>query len=297
MKSKVTYLYDMRQASVPEELRKWRVSEAEVQVQLARVAAAHPVETKPSTVALGDSVLCRTAGKEAKWNRDALPFYPGRNMLPEVETALVGMQVGETREVGDKEITVMEITRRQPAPLTDALIAEEGIEGVSTLAQYRDWWKHNTEQDRRNRALSSIVYCLQAEVVSHSQILCDEAEMDRMSHKMAQKQYTAMVNAGIDPTVPDEGVDFLTEEEALEKMAQENRMRLMGCIVNEHYATVLYPMPKEEYETALKEMEMSMGKTRDELLEYAGETLVNDFIYNKVFYTQASAYAETLLED
>lgn len=297
MKSKVTYLYDMRQASVPEELRKWRVSDEEVQAQLARVAAAHPVETKPGTVELGDSVLCRTTGKETKWNREALPFYPGRNMLPEVEAALVGMEVGETREVGDKTITVLEITRRRPSPLTDSLIAEEGIEGVSTLAQYRDWWKHNTEQERRNRALSGIVYRLQAEVVSHSQILCDEVEMDRMSHELAQKQYTAMVNAGIDPTVPDEGVDFLTEEEALEKMAQENRMRLMGCIVNEHYATVLYPMSKEEYAAALKEMEMSMGKTREELMEYAGETLINDFIYNKVFYAQASAYAETLLED
>lgn len=297
MKSKVTYLYDMRQASVPKELRKWRVSEAEVQAQLARVAAAHPVETNPSTVELGDSVLCRTTGKEAKWNREAIPFYPGRNMMPEIETALVGMQIGETSEVGDKEITVLEITRRQPAPLTDTLIAVEGIEGVSTLAQYKDWWKHNAEQERRNRALSSIVYRLQAEVVSHSQILCDEIEMDKMSHELAQKQYTAMVNAGIDPTVPDEGVDFLTEEEALEKMAQENRMRLMGCIVNEHYATVLYPMSKAEYEVALKEMEMSMGKTREELLEYAGETLINDFIYNKVFYAHASAYAETLLED
>lgn len=297
MKSKVTYLYDMRQASVPEELKKWRVSEAEVQTQLARVAAAHPVEAKPTTVEPGDSVLCRTTGREAKWNREALPFYPGRNMMPEIETALVGMEVGETKEIDGKSITVLEITRRRPSPLTDALIVEEGIEGVSTLAQYKDWWKHNTEQERRNRALSSIVYCLQTEVVSHSQILCDEVEMDRLSHDLAQKQYTAMVNAGIDPTVPDEGIDFLTEEEALEKMAQENRMRLMGCIVNAHYATVLYPMSKEAYEAAFKELEASMGKSKEELLEYAGEILVNDFIYNKVFYTQASTYAETLLED
>lgn len=297
MKSKVTYLYDMRQASVPEELRKWRVSEAEVQAQLARVAAAHPVETKPDTVETGDSVLCRTAGREEKWNRDALPFYPGRNMMPEAENVLIGMHVGETKKAGDKTITVLEITRRRPAPLTDALIACECVEGVSTLSQYTEWWKRNTEQERRNKAVSNIVYRLQAEVVSHSEILCDEVEMDRMSHELAQKQYTAMVNAGIDPTVPDEGVDFLTEEEALEKMAQENRLRLMGCIVNEHYATVLYPMSKEEYETALKEMEADMGKTREELLEYAGEALMNDFIYNKVFYAHASAFAETLLED
>lgn len=106
-----------------------------------------------------------------------------------------------------------------------------------------------------------------------------------------------MVNAGIDPTVPDEGVDFLTEEEALEKIAGENRMRLLGCIVNEHYDTVLYPMTKEEWDSALHELEDSMGKSREELLEYAGETLVNDFIYNKPFYAHASAYTETLLED
>lgn len=81
-------------------------------------------------------------------------------MMPEVEAALVGMQVGEIRAFVDKTLIILEITRRQPAALTDALILKEGIENVTTIAQYADWWKHSTEQDRRSRALSSIVYYL-----------------------------------------------------------------------------------------------------------------------------------------
>lgn len=297
MKSKVTQLYDMRQVSIPAELRKWRVSEEEVQAQLARIAAAHPMESKPHTVEPGDSVLCRTTGADARWNREALPFYPGRNMLPEVEAALIGMQVGETREAGDKTLTVLEITRRRPAPLTDALIAEEGIENVSTIAQYEDWWRALTEQDRKRTAIQRLIFAIQQEMIQNSVFACDEEELNGIAREMAQKQYAAMVKAGIDPTVPDEGVDFLTEEEALKRIARENRMRLLGCVLNEYYATVLYPITREEYNASIVELGRSMNKNREELIAYAGEFLVDDYVYNQVFSREVSRFAETLLED
>lgn len=298
MKTRVVKLYDMQKVTVPEELCKWRVSKEELDAQLARLAAAHPVESKPNTVELGDSVLCCTKGDDSKWNRDAVPFYPGRGMLPSsLENGLLGMKHGETKTVEGIEITVLEITRRRPAILTDEVIAKENIDGVRTLDQYCDWWKERTEQDRKRAALSRVIYAVQNEMVQNSVFECDEEELSSIAHSMAQKQYNAMVKAGIDPTIPDDGVDFLTEEEALEKIAAENRQRLLGCVLNAYYATVLYPMTQAAFDAAMAEFEKSMKKTKAELIEYAGEFLVNDYIYGKVFAEKVAAYAETLLED
>lgn len=297
MKSKVTKLFDMKQVAVPAEMRKWRVSIEELDAQLARLAAAHPVETHPEMVENGDSVLCRTQSSDPKWNREAVPFYPGRGMLSAQEDALIGMSLQETKTVDGIEITVLEITRRRPAVLTDELICTEGIEYVETVNQYRTWWREKTEQERKNDAIHRLAYFLHDEIVSYSEYDCDDKELDEMALDIARKQYAAMVNAGIDPTIPEDGVTFLTEEEALAKIAQENRQRLMGCVVNAHYATVVAPMSQEEYDAAMAEFERSMGKTCQELKEYAGETLVNDYIYNQVFAKVAYSFAETLLED
>lgn len=298
MKTKVSKLYDMNKVAVPQELCKWRVSSEEVDAQLARIATSHPLETKPEKAEMGDSVLCRTASQNPRWNRVTLPLYPGRNMAPAfLENAVVGMQLGETKSTDGIQITVLDITRRRPAALTDALMVAEKIDGVETITQYRDWWKAKTEVDRKATALNRIVYCIQQEMVSRSEFDIDEEELSGIAHDMAKKQYTAMVNAGIDPTVPEDGVDFLTEEEALKKIAGENSQRLLGCVLNEYYATVLFPMTKEEYSTAMTAFEHSMGKTHEELIAYAGEFLVNDYIYNQVFAKAASQYANTLLED
>lgn len=297
MNSTVKKLFDMKQVDVPAELRRWRICPAEVEAQLARLASAHPVESHPDTVSLGDSVLCCTRSTDPKWCRDAVPFYPGRGLLPaELENAIIGLHPQQSITAQNIEIRVLEITRRQPTPLTDAIICAEGIDGVTSVDGYRTWWQTKTEQERRRDAVHRIGYFLQEAIVSRSEFECDEAELDALAQDLAKKQYQAMLNAGIDPTIPEDGVDFLTEEEALQKIAAESRQRLYSCIVNQYYATSVAAMTAEQYESALLEMARSMNKTYAELEEYAGDFMIHDYIYGQVFSQDLFRYAETLVE-
>ena len=297
MKSTVKTLFDMRQVEVPAQMRAWHVKSDEVDAQLARIAAAHPVELFPDTVKEGDSVLCRTESENPTWKRQAVPIYPGRKMVPTLENAVLGMKLGEQKTVDGITISVLEIIRRCPGELTDELVRSEKIDGVETVEQYRAWWKTHTEQERRSERIRQIAYFIQEAVVANSELVCDEKELEATSHDMARKQYDAMVASGIDPTIPEDGVDFLTEEEAIEKIARENEPRLKSCVVNAYYATVVKPISDHEFCEAMDQFAQSMGKTKEALLEYAGEFLVNDYIYGQVFSKDLFAYAETLLED
>lgn len=287
----------MKQVEVPAELRKWRVSPTEVEAQLNRLAASHPVESHPDMVSPGDSVLCQSHSSDPKWNRNAVPIYPGRGLLDtELENAVLGLQLHQSVTVDNITFTVLEITRRQPAELSDILIQSEGIEGVCTIEQYRTWWTNSVEKERRKDAVHRIGYFLQEAIVARSELECDEAELNALAHQLAKKQYQAMINAGIDPTIPEDGVNFLTEEEALEKIVAESRLRLNSCIINQYYATVIAPLSAEEFAAAEKEMEHSMNKTHEQLEEYAGEFMICDYIYGQVFSRELFRYAETLLE-
>ena len=297
MKSTVKKLFDIKQVEVPAQMCAWHVKPDEEEVQLARIAAAHPVELFPDTVETGDSVLCRTESADNAWKHQAVPIYPGRGMVLALENAVLGMKLGEQRTVDGITLDVVEIIRRRPGELTDELIRSEGIDGVETVEQYRSWWKTHTEQERKSERIRQIAYFIQETVVANSQFVCDEEELATIGHDMARKQYDAMVASGIDPTIPEDGVDFLTEEEALEKIVRENEPRLKGGVVNAYYATVVQPITDNEFNQAMDQFAQSMGKTREALLEYAGEFLVNDYIYGQVFLKDLFAYAETLLED
>lgn len=297
MKSKVIKLADMKSIAVPDEMRKWHVTEMDFQNQLKRLAPMHPVETHPDSVMSGDSVLCACLSPDAKWNREYFPVYPGRGMLDaRLENAVIGMKPSEQKTIGNVTLKVREITRRVPAEVSDELILAERIDGVQTLEQYRAYWVAATEKERRKNALNQIIHYLQQQVVERSELQCCDEELSEIARQIAKKQYAAMVDAGIDPTIPEDGVDFLTEEQALEKIAMENIGRLKVCIVNEYYATVVEPIGEAEYEKIMTEFEESMQKTRDELTEYAGEFLVADYVYERVFAKALTNYAETLLE-
>ena len=297
MKSKIVKLFDMKELEIPSDLLNWHMSNEEIDAELNRLAASHPVETHPNTAETGDSVLCRAVSDDPKWNREAMPIYPGRGMLEAtLENAVVGMKVAESKTVGNVTLTVLEITRRRPSQINDELIKKGNIDGVETVEQYRAWLRQTTELDRKRTMLNRLAYYLLEEVAKRSEMEIDDEEFDTIAENIAKKQYQAMVNAGIDPTIPEDGVDFLTEEEALAKMAAQNRERLRTCVVNEYYATVVQPISPEDFETAMRAFEQSMGKNHEELIEYAGEILVNDYIYGQVFSKVVSDYAEALME-
>lgn len=223
MKSKVIHMYDYRLADIPEELRRWRIGDEEIEAQLKVIAHKHAELLYPETVAPLDSVACSGESNIPRWNRKALRFYPGRRLCDAaLEEALLGARVGESRTVtlpeGTVTLTVTRIVRRRDLPVNDALVKLEKLEGVETVEAYFRWYRAQKEPERQESGAAKIALKLMRECVEHAEVSLDTQEQDAWLTKYVDNLYGMMLAAGMDPTVPEEGTVFLTEEEAKAKM-------------------------------------------------------------------------------
>jgi trigger factor len=111
------------EAEVPEE-----IVNAELDVLRSSVAALSPVEDRPAQ--LGDTVVVDLIREGGEGQKDYVVELGSGRLVPELEEQLVGMSVGETREIrfelpddqlGVVEATVKEIKEKVLPPLDDDL--------------------------------------------------------------------------------------------------------------------------------------------------------------------------------
>ncbi len=250
MKSKVIKLYDYTQAEVPAELRLWRVSDEKIDGELAALSRSHAQERDVEEVRTGDSVVCRGESAVGRWNKPVLLFYPGHGLCEKVlEDALIGMKAGENRTVaaseGDVTLTVTRVIRREAHPIDDELVKLEAVEGVETLADYRKWYREKTETWNRNHDKGYLARHLLNEIIEKSEYEIDQAEEQEWVTCTAEQQRKFDEMQGIDPTVPEEGTEFLTEEQVQQKYIDKCRPFFRSVVACPTVAVLLSGMDEE----------------------------------------------------
>lgn len=226
MKSTVTKLYDHRQSAIPQELLTWRISDDELTQHLEVLSQNHAFEQDVDVVQMGDSVACSAESDCPQWNRPVMLFYPGRELLDmNLENACVGAGFGENRIISvdgqPVKLTVTRIVRRSNMPIGNELAKAEGIEGVDTLDAYCDWYRKTNEPTRKLHASYRAASFLLDEIAKKSEFAIDTDEKNAWLNDRVDKVYDALVDAGADPTIPKEGFDFLTVEQAKANMFQQ----------------------------------------------------------------------------
>ena len=238
MQSHITKLFDYHTLDIPEELTRWRIPEAQVQEHLASVALRHAKTVPADSVSAGDAVRCTQCG-EGLPGRSTVLLYPGR-ALPGAEQAeqdVLNRKIGEqfaTQILGFAcTLQVQEILRNTLPALDDDLAK---LEGEDTLEQYIAQYKGQTEKENRENAAAEIAIYWLRQMSARSEADVVEEERNAYAMKNAKEMYERMVAAGIDPTIPEEGTDFLTEEQALEKMAEDVKPSFFMDAVSEMVA-------------------------------------------------------------
>jgi len=306
MKSKVTKLYDYTQVEVPAELRLWRVSDRKIDEQMASLSRTHARELDVEQVQAGDSVVCRGESAVGRWNKPVLLFYPGSGLCEKViGDALVGMKPGESKTVaaseGNVTLTVIRVVRREAHPIDDELVKLENVEGVETVEAYRRWYREKTEKWNRDHDIAYLARHLLDEVEKNSEYEIDETEETAWAEKTAEQARQADEANGIDPTIPEEGTDFLTEEHVKEKYIQRVRPFFRGQFVHKAVALLLSGKDEETLcrEEPARQAEKWYHISVEELLEkFKG---MEEEMRANVFHIKAEdllrTYSEKLLED
>lgn len=302
MKSTITRLYDYTQSVIPAELLRWRVPDEEIAAQLEILSHNHAYEEDVDEVRMGDSVACRGVSSAGRWNRETLLFFPGRGLCEaSLENACVGMKLGQSKAVstpeGEVTLTVKRIVRRSNLPVGDALVQAEGIEGVSTVAQYYDWYRESKRESNRRLATYRAAAFLLDEIRDHSDIELDQAEKENWLWDRVNTLYDALVEAGMDPKIPKEGFAFLTEEEAKQKMYEEQSPFFTDFVVQAYMAETLSGQSMEQlYQQRVQELARENDMTVEQLERQSGTALISGKIAYETALEQLGKYTQQFLE-
>lgn len=302
MKSTITRLYDYTQTAIPEELCHWHIPEEEIDAQLETLSRNHAFEAEADTVQNGDSVACRGESEAERWNRETLLFYPGHGLCdPALEDACLGARVGESRTAQTPEgvvtLTVKRIVRRSLMPVGDELVRLENIGGVETAEDYRRWFRAQREDFTRKQALYRCASFLLGEIQSKSDIYIDPQEKDAWLKEWVDSMYDAFLAAGIDPKIPSEGFDFLTEEQAKEKMYKEQERAFDAYVVQSYIAEKLTGRSMDDIcKEGLEKLAAENGMTVEALRATSCDAMIYGKFAMETAMEQLGAYAEPFLE-
>lgn len=195
MNGTVTKLCDVDKIAIPEEMLELQVDESGLDVEIQRLSLRCAKEVPAETVELGDVVYCQ-GDKEA---------YPdGRTILLYTATALPGAEAAAKAALGKKKgdsfradlaakpvsLTVERILRREPVEVNDALVAGLGIDGVKSLAEYREYLRSKALADLKMERDKEIIRYLMDQMEAGSTFAYDEAEMEAYL-RSAEQEYAA----------------------------------------------------------------------------------------------------------
>lgn len=120
-------------------------------------------------IAEGDVVILATQSDLPKFNKTSVSVTVGKHLYgKQVEDAVVGKSVGDTFhcEVDGHEVmvTVTGAKRKVFPEPTDQMAAEQGLEGITTLQQYRN----KVWDDKVNAVIGGIMTDVMAELEKHT---------------------------------------------------------------------------------------------------------------------------------
>lgn len=205
MKGYVTKLRDIDSIEIPAEMLTVNLDAERIEAEISALSLRYASEADAPSCAEGDIVRCR-ADEASYPDKRAILLFTG-TPLPAAEAAAkaaVGKKVGESfkTEFAGKpaELTVLKIIRRTPVEVNDALIASIGLDGVSTVDDYRAMLTVKATDDANLENSKAVMRYLMDEMINGSEFAYDEAEM-RESIEKAKAEYAAVPDdEGFAPT-------------------------------------------------------------------------------------------------
>lgn len=307
MKSKVIQLWDYTATSIPEELRRWRVTEQEIDQALVRLSQIHARETEADTVQARDGVVCRGESGIPRWNRPVLLFYPGYGLCEKaLEEALLGLGVGARQTVaasdGEVTLTVLRILRgREPFPICDELVKRARIDGVETVADYRRWFREKTETERRQERSTPIGQYLMREIMTKSQVIIDKEEesvwtwdwVDHIWESLTEKGDDCKARFGLDPS--------LTDDEAKQQLFEEYRDGFRSALLFRALIRQSGQDADQVLRQGMEEYLEQAHQTEEELIRSSGLSAVEYAILmhaaKEIIFGYSKQHIDEILED
>ena len=230
-KSMLFEVYDFRKVDISPYLGCFAPDEARCKKDLEALCARYGKKIKVETVSVGDLVTLGYSSPMPRFNRKRMALRVGEGKIaPELERALVGMAVGESKTVRigviDVTLNVYKCVHTVPAELTDEAVLAFGLEGVSTVADLRAMCigKQIEAFVEQDESVDAIAAYLWQETDKNSDIEFDPAEL-AFVHGLAEKKFAELKGRTVET---EEGEVPITCDMLTTMYETELRMAIVG---------------------------------------------------------------------
>lgn len=217
--SKVIHMCDYRSFDLSRFVEPFQVDEELIQEGFDYIRKKYAGIQDADSVKAGDSVTFSCESTLPKYNKSSISVNVGKGLYSkELETQMVGMNVGETRNLEvDGEavrVTVKQIQRRV-VPVIDDAFVDAQFPGLHTVEDLRQWYRDDQlEQYLKINAEQASAWLL-TQVVEQSQLQLDEGEC-QAARQAGERSVREMWEMNGIP------LDTMTEEQAEELLGYPN---------------------------------------------------------------------------
>ncbi len=265
MASTISMLYDIKKLEIPDSVRAWRVTQEDIDSALALMARECATLKEVEAVQPGDVVRCIALDNQDKYSGRSILLYPGQNLrgAQKAEQDAIGLTPGTTfktelggvaidsyRKSDEENKAALEACHGEPVTLrietilrtcdmeiSDELAKAQGIDGVETLQQLIDWYVENNQPKKLKDVKTNLIrkHVLPA-LFEKSEYAIDPEEESDWANRHGKYMFDLMTKNGIDPHLPDEGTELLSDEEALDKLMREQLPRYKEFVLTRYLA-------------------------------------------------------------
>lgn len=182
MNATVTKLCPPESIPLPDELLALSVDEQQLDADVARLALRYAAESEADTAGAGDIVRCRADSASYPDGRTVL-LYPGTGIpgAEDAEALAIGKHPGDTLRVTlcgkAAALTVEKIIHRTPVEVNDALIASLGLDGISTVDDYRAMLRETALANEKMEQSKRLAQYVVEQLLEKSQFDYDETAL------------------------------------------------------------------------------------------------------------------------
>ena len=265
MKGIVTKLCDIDSIEIPQEMLDLRVDEQQVEAELQALSLRYASETQADVAEQGDTVFCQA---------DAESYPDGRTILLYTAVPMPGAADAAKQALGKKPgdtftaplagknvtLTVKKIIRRTPVEVNDALIAGLGMDGVSTVEDYRNYLRNKAMDDQKMEQSKAVIRYFLEQMEQGSTFEYDPQEMDAYVQKNMEEYLKESQEMGIEES---------PEEIKASIIAQEKQNWMAEAFCNSRNIPVDAADAEAQADQMLEMMQLT-GETapdRDEMVE------------------------------
>ena len=305
MRSKVLRVMDYRAVDLAPMLKAFVLDGDALERELRRVANPYIRWEAAAAVTPGSQVVCRLRSSCERFQREAVRFVAGSGMFHrDLEALAAGMAVGETRGLtlpeGRVELTVLETLERVVPEPDDEMVRRLGLEGVSTLAEYRAYLAALQKEKYLESALYEPARYLRDRVLEESEfLLFKEDWRDAVSRRLERSRVLARQEGlTLEKMTPEqfEGRIPVTSYHQLVAMLQDTewdtlRMHLLG----KHFAlTDGFSVSQADYEAYIADYVKTWRSTEERAREVDPYESFAYMEYANHAYSVLSTYVKQL---